>query len=51
VEPRALEQLDAMVAQCTADAVKVGISADHVATASGGSLKEYLRAAIIDMSE
>jgi hypothetical protein len=50
-EPRALEQLDATVAQCIADAAEVGISADDVARAAGGSLKEYLRAAIIDASE
>ncbi len=49
-EPRALEQLDATVAQCIADAVEAGISADDLARAAGGSLKEYLRAAIIDTS-
>jgi hypothetical protein len=50
-EPRALEQLDATVAQCGADAVKDGISADDLEQAAGGSLKEYLRTAIIDTSE
>jgi hypothetical protein len=50
-EPRALEQLDSTVAQCIADAAEVGISADNLARAAGGSLKEYLRAAIIDTSE
>jgi hypothetical protein len=50
-EPRALEQLDATVAQCIADAAEAGISADDLARAAGGSLKEYLRAAIIDTSE
>jgi len=50
-EPRALEQLDATVAQCIADAAEAGISADDLARAAGGSLKEYLRVAIIDTSE
>ena len=50
-EPRALEQLDATVAQCIADAREAGISGDDLARAAGGSLKEYLRAAIIDTSE
>ncbi|MGA7786747.1 MAG: hypothetical protein WCA56_01145 [Xanthobacteraceae bacterium] len=50
-EPRALEQLDATVAQCMADAAQAGISADDLAEAAGGSLKEYLRTAIIDTSE
>ena len=50
-ELRALEQLDATVAQCKADAAEEGISADRLEKAAGGSLKEYLRAAIIDTSE
>jgi hypothetical protein len=50
-EPRALEQLDATVTQCKADAAKAGISANDLEQAAGGSLKEYLRAAIIDTSE
>ncbi len=50
-ESRALEQLGATVAQCIADAAEAGISADDLARAAGGSLKEYLRAAIIDTSE
>ena len=50
-EPRALEQLDATVAQCIADAAEAGISAGDLARAAGGNLKEYLRAAIIDTSE
>jgi hypothetical protein len=50
-EPRALEQLDATVAQCIADAAEAGSSTDDLAKAAGGSLKEYLRAAIIDTSE
>ncbi len=50
-EPRALEQLDATVTQCIADAAEAGISAGDLARAAGGSLKEYLRAAIIDTSE
>jgi hypothetical protein len=50
-EPRALEQLDATVAQCIGDAVEVGISANDLERAAGGSLKEYLRVAIIDTSE
>jgi hypothetical protein len=50
-EPRALEQLDATVTQCLADAAEAGISADSLERAAGGSLKEYLRTAIIDTSE
>lgn len=50
-EPRALEQLDATVTQCIADAAEAGIPADDLAEAAGGSLKEYLRTAIIDTSE
>jgi hypothetical protein len=50
-EPRALEQLGETVAQCTSDAAAAGISADDLEQAAGGSLKEYLRAAIIDTSE
>ena len=50
-EPRALEQLDATVDQCVSDAAEVGISADDLEKAAGGSLKEYLRVAIIDTSE
>jgi hypothetical protein len=50
-EPRALEQLDATVTQCIADAAEAGISADDLGEAAGGSLKEYLRTAIIDTSE
>ena len=50
-EPRALEQLDATVAQCRADAAEAGISADDLEQAAGDSLKEYLRTAIIDTSE
>jgi hypothetical protein len=50
-EPRALEQLDATVTQCTADAAAAGISAADLEKAAGGSLKDYLRTAIIDTSE
>jgi hypothetical protein len=50
-EPRALEQLDATVAQCIADAAKAGIPTDDLEKAAGGNLKEYLRTAIIDTSE
>jgi hypothetical protein len=50
-EPRALEQLDETVTECTADAAKVGISANELEKAAGGSLKEYIRAAIIDTNE
>jgi hypothetical protein len=50
-EPRALEQLDSIVTQCIADAAAAGISADDLAAVAGGSLKEYLRTAIIDTSE
>jgi hypothetical protein len=50
-EPRALEQLDATVTQCIADAAEAGVSADELEKAAGGSLKEYLRTAIIDTSE
>jgi len=48
---RALEQLDETVAQCISDAAEAGISADDLEKAAGGSLKEYLRTAIIDTSE
>jgi predicted phage tail protein len=50
-EPRALEQLDETVAECIGAAADIGISADDLEKAAGGSLKEYLRAAIIDTSE
>jgi hypothetical protein len=50
-EPRALEQLDETVAECIGAAADIGISADDLEKAGGGSLKEYLRAAIIDTSE
>jgi hypothetical protein len=55
-ELRALEQLDATVIECIGDAGEVGISADDLEKAAGGSLaggslKEYLRTAIIDTSE
>jgi hypothetical protein len=50
-ELRALEQLDATVIECIGDAAEVGISADDLEKAAGGSLKEYLRTAIIDTSE
>jgi hypothetical protein len=33
------------------DAAEAGISADDLEKAAGGSLKEYLRTAIIDTSE
>jgi hypothetical protein len=50
-EPRALEQLDATVIECIGDAAEAGISVDDLEKAAGGSLKEYLRTAIIDTSE
>jgi hypothetical protein len=50
-EPRALEQLDETVAECIGAAADIGISADDLEKAAGGSLKEYLRVAIIDTSE
>ena len=50
-ELRALEQLAATVIECIGDAAEVGISVDDLEKAAGGSLKEYLRAAIIDTSE
>lgn len=50
-EQRALEQLDATVTQCRADAAEAGISPDDLEHAAGNSLKEYLRTAIIDTSE
>jgi hypothetical protein len=50
-ELRALEQLDENVAECIGAAAEDGISADDVEKAAGGSLKEYLRAAIINTSE
>jgi hypothetical protein len=43
---RALEQLDETATQCKSDAADAGISADDLEKAAGGSLKEYLRAAI-----
>jgi len=50
-EPRALEQLDETVTECVADAAELGISANELEKVAGGSLKEYLRTAIIDTSE
>jgi len=50
-ELRALEQLDETVAECIGAAAEDGISADHLEKAAGGSLKEYLRTAIINTSE
>jgi hypothetical protein len=50
-ELRALEQLDATVIECIGDAAEAGISVDDLEKAAGGSLKEYLRTAIIDTSE
>jgi xanthine dehydrogenase iron-sulfur cluster and FAD-binding subunit A len=50
-ELRALEQLDATVAECVGAAAEDGISADDLENAAGGSLKEYLRTAIINTSE
>ena len=50
-ELRALEQLDETVAECIGAAVEDGISVDDVEKAAGGSLKEYLRTAIINTSE
>jgi hypothetical protein len=50
-EPRPLEQLEETVAECIGAAADIGISADDLEKAAGGSLKEYLRAAIIDTSE
>ena len=50
-ELRALEQLDETVTQCISDAAQAGISTDDLEKAAGGSLKEYLRTAIVDTSE
>ena len=50
-ELRALEQLDETVAECIGAAAEDGISADDLEKAAGGSLKEYLRIAIINTSE
>ena len=50
-ELRALEQLDETVAECIGAAAEDGIAADQLEKAAGGSLKEYLRAAIINTSE
>jgi hypothetical protein len=50
-EPRALEQLDETVTECTTDAAEAGISVDELEKAAGGSLKDYIRTAIIDTSE
>jgi hypothetical protein len=50
-ELRALEQLDETVTQCISDAAEAGIPSNELEKAAGGSLKEYLRTAIIDTSE
>ena len=50
-ELRALEQLDETVAECIGAAAEDGFSADDLEKAAGGSLKEYLRTAIINTSE
>ena len=50
-ELRALEQLDETVAECVGAAAEDDISADDLEKAAGGSLKEYLRTAIINTSE
>ena len=50
-ELRALEQLGETVAECIGAAAEDGISADQLEKAADGSLKEYLRAAIINTSE
>ena len=50
-EPRALEQLDETVAECIGMAAEADISADDLEKAAGGSLKRYLRTAIINTSE
>jgi hypothetical protein len=47
-ELRALEQLDETVAEGVGAAAEHRISADDLEKAAGGSLKEYLRAAIIN---
>ena len=46
-----VEQLDETVAECIGAAAEDGISADDLKKAAGGSLKEYLRTAIINTSE
>ena len=48
---RVLQQLDETVAECIGAAAEDGISADQLEKAADGSLKEYLRAAIINTSE
>ncbi len=50
-ELRALERLDETVAECRGAAAEDGISADDLEKTAGGSLKEYLRTAIINTSE
>ena len=50
-ELRALEQLDETVAECIGAAAEDGISGDDLEKASGGSLKQYLRTAIINTTE
>jgi hypothetical protein len=50
-EARALDELDEIVRQCIADAAQAGFPADALEKAAGGSLKEYLREAIIETSE
>jgi hypothetical protein len=50
-EQRTLDQLDETVAECIGAAGEDDISADELEQAAGGSLKEYLRVAIINTSE
>jgi hypothetical protein len=50
-EQRTLDQLDETVAECIGAAGEDDIAADDLEKAAGGSLKEYLRIAIINTSE
>ena len=50
-EQRTLDQLDETVAECIGAAGEDDIPADDLEKAAGGSLKEYLRVAIINTSE
>jgi hypothetical protein len=44
-QPRAIEELDGIVAECVSDATQAGLTEDALEKASGG-LRAYLRAAI-----
>jgi hypothetical protein len=49
-EPRALEQVDATVAECMDDAAKAEISSSALQGAAGGDLRGYILNAIVKAS-